>query len=297
MSLDHAFVELRPALFALAYRITGNRADAEEIVQDTFVRLHSTAPGDAVRSLKGYLATITARLSLNRLRDQRARRETYIGEWLPEPLVMADEPGVRAEDLSFALMAVLERLSPIERVVFVLRNAFDLTFDEIEPVVQRDAVNCRKIFSRARARMLQERPRFVVDREHHRALLKSFRQAVLDGDAARLVALLDEAAVLHGDGGGKVLATKKPVTGNTAIARFVIAVTQTLPADVEVQEIDLNGAPGLVLRVGGHPIVAILIDTDGRRIHSVFAVANPHKLNALDRTKQVQRAEASREVD
>ena len=112
MTLDHAFAELRPAMFALAYRITGNRADAEEIVQDAFVRLHDARPKDAVRSLKAYLATITARLSLNRLRDQRARRETYVGEWLPEPLLTEDEPGVRAEDVSFALLVVLERLSP-----------------------------------------------------------------------------------------------------------------------------------------------------------------------------------------
>src|SRR6266849_9759273 len=131
VSFDRAFGELRPAMFALAYRITGNRADAEEIVQDAFVRLHNDPSKDAIRSLKAYLATITARLSLNRLRDQRARRETYIGEWLPEPLVTEDEPGIRAEDVSFALLAVLERLSPLERVVFVLRNAFDLSFDEI----------------------------------------------------------------------------------------------------------------------------------------------------------------------
>src|SRR6476646_1882133 len=156
VTLDRAFAELRPAMFALAYRITGNRADAEEIVQDAFVRLHNAAPKDAVRSLKAYLATITARLSLNRLRDQRARREIYVGEWLPEPLLTEDEPGVRAEDVSFALMAVLER------VVFVLRNAFDLTFDEIVPAVRRDAGTCRKIFSRARVRILEERPRFAV---------------------------------------------------------------------------------------------------------------------------------------
>jgi RNA polymerase sigma-70 factor, ECF subfamily len=153
LSPDQAFAELRPAIFALAYRITGNRADAEEIVQDAFVRLHDAEPKDAIRSLKAYLATITARLSLNRLRDQKARRETYVGEWLPEPLMTEDAPGVRAEDVSFAMLVVLERLSPLERVVFVLHNAFDLTFEEIAPVVRRDAATCRKIFSRAREHM------------------------------------------------------------------------------------------------------------------------------------------------
>jgi RNA polymerase sigma-70 factor (ECF subfamily) len=281
MTLDHGFSELRPAMFALAYRITSNRADAEEIVQDAFIRLHDAAPKDAVRSLKAYLATITARLSLNRLRDQRARRETYIGEWLPEPLLTEDQPGVRAEDVSFALLAVLERLSPLERVVFVLRNAFDFTFEEIMPVVGRDAVTCRKIFSRARARILEERPRFTVDRERHRALLRSFTEAARGGDMAKLVSLLDNDVVLHGDGGGKALATKEPVVGNVAVARFIIAVTRTLPLDVDAAEIDLNGAPALMLTVDGRPVVAILIDTDGARIHSVFAVANPDKLEAI----------------
>ena len=281
MTLDRAFAELRPAMFALAYRITGNRADAEEIVQDAFVRLHNAAPNDAVRSLKAYLATITARLSLNRLRDQRARRETYIGEWLPEPLLTEDEPGVRAEDVSFALLVVLERLSPAERVVFVLRNAFDLTFEEIAPVVGRDVVACRKIFSRARARVIEDRPRFTVDRAQHCALMHSFLEAVRGQDMEKLLLLLDDNVVLHGDGGGKALATKKPVVGSLAVARFVIAVTRTLPPGASIEMIELNGAPGLVVKTGGRPVVVVMIDTDGERIHSVFAVANPDKLDAI----------------
>jgi len=268
-------------MFALAYRITGNRADAEEIVQDAFIRLHDAEPNDAIRSLKSYLATITARLSLNRLRDQRARRETYIGEWLPEPLATQGKPEVRAEDVSFALLAVLERLSPSERVVFVLRSAFDLTFEEIAPVVGRDAVTCRKIFSRARAHVVEERPRFTVNRERHRELLRSFTAAAHGGDTARLVTLLADDVVLHGDGGGKALAIKKPVIGSTAVAQFVVAVTRTLPPDVILEEIELNGTPGLVAKTGGRVVVAIMIDTDGESIRSIFAVANPDKLGAL----------------
>jgi RNA polymerase sigma-70 factor, ECF subfamily len=283
MTLDRAFAELRPAMFALAYRITGNRADAEEIVQDAFMRLHKAESKDAVRSLKAYLTTITARLSFNRLRDQRARRETYIGEWLPEPLLSEGEPGWRAEDVSFALVAVLERLSPLERVVFVLRNAFDFTFKEIASVVGRDVVACRKTFSRARTRMLDGPPRFQVDQERHRALLRSFSEAARGGDQAQLVSLLAAEVVLHGDGGGKALANKKPVAGAVGVARFIIAVTRSVPADSSLDEIELNGALGLVVRVRGRPVVAILIDTDGERVHSVFAVANPEKLCALDR--------------
>ena len=281
MTLENAFAELRPAMFALAYRITGNRADAEEIVQDAFVRLHHAEPKDAVRSLKAYLTTITARLSFNRLRDQRARRETYVGEWLPEPLVTEGEPDVHPEDVSFAMVAVLERLSPLERVVFVLRNAFDFTFKEIAPVVGREAVACRQIFTRARARMREARPRFPVDRERHHALLRSFTEAARGGDQAKLVSLLSADVVLHGDGGGKALAAKKPVLGNVAVAKFIIAVTRAVLPGASLEEIDLNGAPGLVVRTGGRPITAILIDTDGERIHSVFAVANPDRLEAL----------------
>ncbi len=285
MSVDHVFAELRPAMFALAYRITGNRADAEDIVQDAFVRLHDSSPKEAVRSLRAYLATITARLSLNRLRDRRARRESYVGEWLPEPLLTEGEPGVRAEDVSFALLVVLERLSSLERVVFVLHNAFDLSFDEIAPAVRRDAVACRKIFSRARARVLEERPRFTVDRERHRALLRSFADAARGGDTARLVSLLDDNVVLHGDGGGKALALKKPVVGSVAVAQFVTAVTRTLPADAGADIIELNGAPGLVLTADGRPVVAILVESDGERIHSVFGVSNPDKLDAIAKAR------------
>jgi RNA polymerase sigma-70 factor, ECF subfamily len=279
--LDEAFAELRPAMFALAYRITGNRADAEEIVQDAFVRLHTAEPKEAVRSLKSYLATITARLSLNRLRDQRARRETYIGEWLPEPLLTEDNPSVRAEDVSFALLAVLERLSPLERVVFVLHNAFDLTFDEIAPVARRNATTCRKIYSRARARIVEERPRFTVDRERHRALLRSFDEAARTGDTAKLISLLDDNVVFHGDDGGRGFAPKQPIVGSAAVAKFLIAVTRKQPADIGVAETELNGAPALILRVRGRPIVAMLIDTDGEHIHSIFAIANPDKLVAI----------------
>jgi len=285
LSVDHVFAELRPAMFALAYRITGNRADAEDIVQDAFVRLHDSSPKEAVRSLRAYLATITARISLNRLRDRRARRESYVGEWLPEPLLTEGEPGVRAEDVSFALLVVLERLSSLERVVFVLHNAFDLSFDEIAPAVRRDAVACRKIFSRARARVLEERPRFTVDRERHRALLRSFADAARGGDTARLVSLLDDNVVLHGDGGGKALALKKPVVGSVAVAQFVTAVTRTLPADAGADIIELNGAPGLVLTADGRPVVAILVESDGERIHSVFGVSNPDKLDAIAKAR------------
>src|SRR5215510_5194961 len=286
MNLDRAFAELRPAMVALAYRITGSRSDAEDIVQDAFLRLHRAEPDEAVRSLKAYLTTITARLSLNRLRDRRARRETYWGEWLPEPLLTENQPTVRAEDVSFALLVVLERLSPLERVVFVLRNAFDLPFDEIAPMVDRDVVTCRKVFSRARTRVLEERPRFTVDRERHRALMRSFVEAARGADMAQLVTLLDEQVELHGDGGGKAPALKKPIVGNMAVAQFVVALTRTVPQDAVFEEIELNGLPALiVVKADGDLIVAVMLEIDDDRICSVFAVANPDKLEAITRDR------------
>jgi len=195
--------------------------------------------------------------------------------------VTEDAPAIRAEDVSFAMLVVLERLSPLERVVFVLHNAFDLTFEEIAPVVGRDAAACRKIFSRAREHMREQRPRFAINRDRHRALLRSFAEAARGGDTAGLVALLDENVVLHGDGGGKALALKKPVIGNIAVAQFLAAVTRTLPADASAEVVELNGEPGLVLKVGGQPIVAILVETDGERIYSVYGISNPDKLGGI----------------
>ena len=280
-NVGRAFEELRPAMLALAYRITGSRMDAEDIVQDAFLRLHRAIPDEALRSLKAYLTTITARLSLNRLRDLRAKRETYVGEWLPEPLPTQEDRTALAADLSFALLVLLERLSPLERVVFILKNAFDFSFDEISSIVGRNSVSCRKLFSRARVRVLDERPRFTTDRERHRALLHSFQVAARGNDLASLLELLSDGVVLHGDGGGKALGLKKPVVGAAAVARFAVALADKMPADARLHEIELNSAPAIVFSSQGRPFVVIMIDTSGERIHGIYAIANPEKLGAV----------------
>jgi RNA polymerase sigma-70 factor, ECF subfamily len=280
-ALRRDFEELRPAMFALAYRITGSRADADDVVQDAFLRFHDAAPAEAIRSLKAYLTTITARLSLNRLRDQRARRETYIGEWLPEPLLTEDSPTDLAEDVSFALMVVLERLSPLERVVFILKSAFDFSFEEIAPIVDRNPVTCRKLFSRGRGRVLEEQPRFLVDRERHRALLRSFEAAARGNDMATLLELLSDGVVLHGDGGGKALALKRPLVGAVAVARFVTALARHSPADTKSHEIELNGAPAIALTSQGRPFVVLMIEIADERIRNIFAIANPDKIGVI----------------
>jgi RNA polymerase sigma-70 factor, ECF subfamily len=173
------------------------------------------------------------------------------------------------------------RLVAAGTLVFVLRNAFDLSFEEIAPVVRRDVVACRKIFSRARARIAQARSRFTVDRQRHRAQILGFREAARGQDMDALVSLLDDNVVPHGDGGGRAPALKKAIVGKMAVARFIIAVTRTLSSGATVEEMELNGAPGLVAKAGGRIVVAIVIDTDGACIHSVFAVSNPDKLDAI----------------
>jgi RNA polymerase sigma-70 factor (ECF subfamily) len=278
----HVFEELRPAMISLAYRITGSRADAEDIVQDAFLRFQNSAPDQAIRSLKAYLGTITARLSLNRLRDQRARRETYISEWLPEPLPTQYDPIALAEDVSFALLIVLERLSPLQRVVFILKSAFDFSFDEIAPIVGRSPVACRKLYSRGHARILEERARFPVDRERHRALLRTFEAACRGNDLETLLESLSESVVLHGDGGGKALGLKKPLEGAEAVARFAIALAHRMPADAQTHEIELNGAPAIALSSQGRPFVVIMAEIQENRIHRIYAIANPDKLGPLE---------------
>jgi RNA polymerase sigma-70 factor (ECF subfamily) len=267
-------------MFALAYRITGSRSDAEDVVQDAFLRFHNAAPKQEVKSLKAYLATITARLSINRLRDSRARRETYIGEWLPEPLFLQDSSAVRAEDVSYALLVVLERLSPAERVVFVLRNAFELPFEEIAPIVDRDVAACRQIFGRARQRVAAERPRFTVDRAQHRALLRQFLEATRGQDIEGMIRLLDDKAVLHGDSGGKSFANKRPVIGSRAVAQFILAATRRLPDEAAFEEAEINGATGLVAKLGDRTLLAISFETNGTRITEIFGIANPDKLDS-----------------
>jgi len=284
MTSDQGLAGLRPKMFALAYRITGSRSDAEDVVQDAFLRLHRSTPKDEVRSLNAYLATITARLSFNRLRDSCARRETYVGEWLPEPLFAAEDSMVRAEDISFALLVVLERLSPTERVVFVLRNAFDFSFEEIAAIVDREVAACRQIFGRARQRVAAERPRFTVDRTRHRAVLRQFLEATRGQDIEAMVALLHDDVVLHGDGGGKAFANKRPVIGSRAVAQFILAAARLLPEQVTFEETEINGVAGLIARDRGRTMLAISLDTDGTRVTAIYGMANPDKLAAATRT-------------
>jgi RNA polymerase sigma-70 factor (TIGR02957 family) len=276
--------ELRPRMFSIAYRMLGSVAEAEDVVQEAFLRLHR-APAEEVRSVPGYAVTVTTRLAIDHLRSARVRREHYVGSWLPEPLLATDveaDPAVRAEradSLSLAFLVVLEKLSPVERAVFLLREVFGYDYDEIARIVEKSVVNCRQIFTRASRRIAGE-PRFEASRERRDALASAFFAACDSGDVTALEQLLAEDIVFDGDGGGKAPAIARPIHGRVQVARFlrgIIRQVATLGGRIEPTMV--NGQPG-----------GRMVDADGRlaamfelqiadgHIQAVRNVLNPDKL-------------------
>jgi RNA polymerase sigma-70 factor (ECF subfamily) len=283
---DHGalFAEHRSYLIGLAYRMLGSVAEAEDAVQEAFLRSQQVSM-DGVESPRAYLATIVTRICLDQLKSARARRERYTGPWLPEP-VRTDlgdavaKPAVRAEveSLSLAFLVVLETLSPLERAAFLLHDVFDYTHAEVAGILQRDVQAVRQLLHRARAHVRDGRPRFEPDPEHHRTLLLRFLGAAQQGDLAALESMLASEVVLKNDGGGKVHSALKPVRGANRVARWVLGVKRkSPPTHPEIAEI--NGQPGILLR-GEHGLVAVMtfvIDESGR-IREIDTVVNPEKL-------------------
>jgi RNA polymerase sigma-70 factor, ECF subfamily len=289
-SLD-AFATHRPFLLGIAYRMLGSRAEAEDIVQDTYLRWRD-APHDDVRSPRAFLAQVVSRLCIDQLKSARARRESYVGPWLPEPLptsadsqaAQPDLPPDRvglAESVSFAFLLVLESLSPTERAVFLLREVFEYDFDEIAGALGKSAPACRQLFHRAREHIVARRPRFRPAPGARERLTMSFLQACSAGDVAGLMALLREDATAISDGGGKVHAARKPLLGRDHVARFLIGVARKAPPDVSIEPCELNDCPGVVVRAGGHAISAMLLEVDHELISAIHVVANPEKLALL----------------
>ena len=228
-----SFESHRRALIGLAYRMLGSRAEAEDVVQDAYLRWHE-ADHDAIEKPRRYLGTIVTRLCLDRMKSARARREVYVGQWLPEPVVDetldTDTDGELAHDLSVALMLVLERLSPLERASFLLHDVFGLDFGEVARALQRGEAACRQLAARARAHIEQARPRFPASREQGARLAAAFAAAAQGGDVATLAKLLAEDAVLYSDGGGKRIAALKPIYGADKILRFLAGITRKNPS-------------------------------------------------------------------
>jgi RNA polymerase sigma-70 factor (ECF subfamily) len=278
------FLELRASLFGVAYRMIGSATEAEDIIQEAYVRWSNRGPGD-VTTPSAYLTTIVTRLCIDQLRSARARRETYKGPWLPEPVeVDAPEPGASAEladSLSLAFLVLLEELQPVERAAFLLHDVFDYPYEEIACIVDRSEAACRQLVSRARRRVDAPRRRFDADRTHGRELTRLFLAACGTGDLDGLLALLADDVIVWTDGGGKVRAALRPVTGPHRAARFLLSVAKRIPEGGSVREVSLNGQPGLVFEMDGQVTIALTLDVLGDRVVAVRVVTNPDKLVAL----------------
>lgn len=281
-----AFTAVRPLLHSIAYRMLGSAMEAEDVVQEAYLRWREASNTD-VRSHQAYLVTIVTRLSINQLRSARAQRESYVGPWLPEPVVTEQVPDASwrvelAESLSLAFMVLLERLSPIERAVFLLHDVFEFGYAEIARIVDKSEANCRQLLVRAKKHLGGPRRRFAVAPEHAGRMLERFSRAATTGDLDGLVALLAEDITLWSDGGGKAAAALNPIHGADRVARFMLgALRKFVPSDHVVRPAQINGQPGLISYLHGKPRTVLAFDILGDRIQTVYIITSPDKLGAL----------------
>ncbi|MFB6945236.1 RNA polymerase sigma-70 factor [Streptomyces sp. NPDC060286] len=278
-----AFVAHRNLLFTVAYEMLGSAADAEDVLQETWLRWVGVAP-DQVRDQRAYLVRITTRQSLNRLRALSRRKETYVGPWLPEPVLTAPdvaEDVELAESVSMALMLVLETLSPTERAVFVLHEVFDVDYGEIADAVDKSPAAVRQIAHRARRHVDARRPRAAVSASETRAALESFRRALETGDLQGLLDVLAPEVVLMSDGGGVKQAARRPVIGADKVARFIVHGSGKATGVLTVGPAVVNGNPALVLRLDGEIDGVLAPRVENARITGLYYVRNPAKLTRI----------------
>jgi RNA polymerase sigma-70 factor (ECF subfamily) len=278
----------RPRLFGIAYRMLGSVTDAEDAVQEAFLRWQQARErGEVIVAPEGWLVTVVTRLCIDQLRTARTRRESYIGPWLPEPLVDAGTVGLEetaemAESLSLAFLVLLERLSPVERAVFLLHEVFGYPYAEIAPVVGRQEDACRQLARRARTRIGVGRPRFRASRAQGARLANAFLRACQEGDLPGLLALLTEDVELVADGGGQVGAARKPVRGVDLVTRFLLGIVRLAPVGWRAEPATVNGGPGLVVRhADGRPFAVLALTIAGDRISGIQLVNNPAKLQGI----------------
>jgi RNA polymerase sigma-70 factor, ECF subfamily len=278
----HSFEALRGRLFGLAYRMLGSRADAEDMVQEAYVRWHEAGQG-TVENPEAWLVTTTTRLAIDRLRRLKTEREAYVGPWLPEPIVTQQAPDRNlelADDLSMAFLTVLERLAPDERAAFLLHDVFDVGYGQIASVLERSEAACRQVVHRARERVRGDRKRFDATESAKATLLQTFLAAMEARDEQALLALFAPDATWTADGGGKVGAAPAPIVGADRIARLVISLREKFWAvDRTIEVATVNGETGLCIRDGDRLTATLSIATDGERILAVYAVVNPDKLS------------------
>jgi RNA polymerase sigma-70 factor (TIGR02957 family) len=287
---DGQLEQLRSASFAIAYRMLGSVSEAEDVVQEALLRFHrAVEDGQQIESPRAFVATVTTRLAIDELRSARSRRERYVGEWLPEPIVTdrADDPAAHAEmadSLSMALLALLERLSPEQRAVLLLHDVFDYPYDEIARIVGKREDNVRQLATRARRQVEEGRPRFRSTREQREELAERFFAAVRDGEVGELESLLAHDVVLTGDGGGKVPALARSIRGRTRVARTLtnwVKLGSRVPGG-QVRPVEVNGTPGALLVDGDDRLIGVwALEISGDQIERVSSVVNPEKLAHL----------------
>jgi RNA polymerase sigma-70 factor, ECF subfamily len=288
--MDDPVAELRPLLFSIAYRMLGSASDAEDIVQEAFLRFHrETGAGTQVESPKSYLSAVTTRLCIDHLRSARVRRESYVGTWLPEPLLTeetsdAERHAETADSLSMGFLVLLESLTPVERAVFLLREVFEYDYDEIASVVGKSEDNCRQIAVRARRQVQAGKPRFEASKAEREELARRFFEAAGEGDVESLVGMLAADVVAYADGGGKATAFPRPVHGRDKVVRLLQAGA-TRGARLSVSDIrlaEINGQPGAIfLDPDGVPVGAVSLDIADGQVQKLHAVSNPEKLEHL----------------
>ncbi|MFB9235641.1 RNA polymerase sigma-70 factor [Plantactinospora siamensis] len=286
-----AFVTHRNLLFTVAYEMLGSAADAEDVLQETWLRW-TGVDLDTVRDHRAYLVRITTRQALDRLRTLRRRRESYVGSWLPEPLLTTPdvaEDVELADSVSMAMLLVPETLGPTERAVFVLREVFDLGYDEIAEAVEKTPVAVRQIAHRARAHVAARRPREVVSAAETRAALDAFRRAVETGDLQTLLDILAPDVVLLGDGGGVRQAVPRPIVGAGKVGRLLTAALARLAGAMSMRPAHVNGYPALILRLDGELDTVLAVRIDGGLITGLYAVRNPDKLSHMGRASALRR--------
>lgn len=275
------FEQHRGELFRLAYRILGTRTDADDVLQEAFLRWRGS-DRSAVRSAWGFLSTIVTRLCIDRRREIEARKETYVGPWLPEPIVepeKSQEVGVEmAESVSLALLHVLESLSPAERAAYLLRKMFDYDYAEIASVLEKSEANCRQLVSRAESHVQAERPRFEASAEEVKRITDQFLSACATGDMQGLVQLLHDDALMLSDGGGKAAAAQIPVIGSDRIARFFLGLFKKVTAEAKLSACRVNGQPGYAMYLDDELVTIMAVDVVDGRIQRLFMVRNPDKL-------------------
>src|ERR1700761_2386662 len=283
----------RTHLIGIAYRMLGEMSAAEDVAQEAWLRWQR-ADGEDIRDPRAWLSAVAVRLSLDARRKARTRRETYVGPWLPEPILpddvralAADAPAARAElasDLSLALLHVLERLSPEERAALILHDAFDCDYGVIAHALEKSEAACRKLVSRARERVKTDRPRHSVDRGQHQDLLQRFAAAAASADTTTLTKLFASDVVLYSDGGGKAKAALNPIYGADKVARFLAGVVSKFwQNNFEVMLVEMNGMPGFVLRENGLLHSALTVEFDGGTLSALYFVRNPDKLARINR--------------